>query len=122
MTMAKFMMFFNYSSGSWARMLKVADDRVAAVEALLEYLHGGLDAIYWGVETAQAVVIADLPDSVSATAAITAATETGAFKEVQVHEVLTQEQISDVVALARSAQGVFKPPGAAAIESDISIR
>jgi hypothetical protein len=38
MTMPKFIMTFNYSSGTWARMLKVADDRVAAVTALLESL------------------------------------------------------------------------------------
>ena len=118
--MPKFIMTFSYSSGSWARMLKVADDRVAAVSALLESLHGGLDAIYWGVETAQAYVIADLPDSVSATAAITAATETGAFKDVRVHEVLTQEQLRDVVALAKSAHGVYEPPGKAAIENELS--
>jgi hypothetical protein len=66
-----------------------------------------------------AVVIADLPDSLSATAAITAATETGAFRDVQIHEVLTHEQISDVVALAKSVQGVYQPPGRAAIETDL---
>jgi hypothetical protein len=119
--MAKFMMEFSYTSGSWARMLKVADDRAAAVAALLKHLRGSLDAIYWGVESAHAYVIADLPDSVSATAAITAATETGAFKDVQVHEVLTQDQIHDVVALAHSVKGVYQAPGSAAIETDSSI-
>src|SRR5215472_15975586 len=114
--MPKFVMTFSYSSGSWARMLKVADDRAAAVAALLEGLNGGLDRIYWGVETAVAIVIADLPDSVSATAAVTAATETGAFMDVQVHEVLTQDQIHDVVALASSVRGVFQPPGKSAVE------
>jgi uncharacterized protein with GYD domain len=120
MTMATFVMSFSYTSGSWARMLRVADDRTAAVSALLEHLDGRLLGIYWGVETAQAYVIAELPDSVSATAAITAATETGAFKDVQVHEVLTQDQIHDVVALAKGAQGVYLAPGQAAIESDLS--
>ncbi|HYK26828.1 MAG TPA: GYD domain-containing protein [Streptosporangiaceae bacterium] len=119
--MAKFLMTMSYSSGSWARMLKVADDRVAAVATLLEHLHGSLEGIYWGVETAHAYVIAELPDSLSATAAVTIATETGAFKDVQVHEVLTQEQIRDVVALAKSAEGIYRPPGAAAIENDGSL-
>jgi uncharacterized protein with GYD domain len=120
MTMSKFVMTFNYSSGSWARMLKVADDRAAAVSALLDHMDGRLDAIYWGVESAQAYVICDLPDSVSATAAVTAANETGAFKDVQVHEVLTQEQLRDVVALAQSAHGVYQPPGKAATENELS--
>ena len=56
----------------------------------------------------------------SATAAITAATETGAFKDVQVHEVLTQEQLRYVVALAQSAHGVYQPPGKAATENELS--
>jgi len=119
--MPKFVMTFNYSSGSWARMLKVADDRAAAVTALLEGLGGGLDRIFWGVETAVAIVIADLPDSVSATAAITAATETGAFKDVQVHEVLTQDQIHEVVTLASSVRGVYQPPGKTSVETELSL-
>lgn len=119
--MPKFVMNFTYSSGSWARMLKVADDREQAVAGLMEHLHGSLEVMYWGVESAQAYVIANLPDSVSATAAVTAATETGAFKDVQVHEVLTQQQLRDVVALAKSSEGFYHAPGTAAIERDIDL-
>lgn len=117
--MPKFVITFNYSNASWARMMKVADDRRAAVAALMEHLNGKLELMYWGVESAQAYVIAELPDSVSATAAVTAATETGAFKEVQVHEVLTQEQLREVVALAKSSEGVYHAPGAAAVEDQL---
>ncbi len=119
--MPKFVITFNYSSGSWARMLRVADDRLAAVTGLLEHLGGRLELMYWGVETAQAYVIAELPDSLSATAAVAAATETGAFKDVVVHEVLTQDQLREVVALAKSSEGFYHPPGSAALESDLAI-
>jgi GYD domain len=117
--MPKFVMTFSYSSGSWARMLKVADDRYTAVSGLMEHLHGSLELMYWGVESAQAYVIADLPDSVSATAAVTAATKTGAFKDVQVHEVLTQDQLREVIALAKSSEDFYHPPGAGAVERDL---
>jgi uncharacterized protein with GYD domain len=120
--MPKFVMTFSYSSGSWARMLKVADDRVKAVSGLMEHLNGSMQVMYWGVESAQAYVIADLPDAVSATAAVTAATETGAFKDVQVHEVLTQEQLRDVVALAKSSEGFYHAPGTAAVERDFDFQ
>jgi len=50
--------------------------------------------------------MADLPDSVTAAAAIAAATRTGPFKAVQAREVLTSERLADVGALARSTQGV----------------
>lgn len=117
--MLKYVVVFVYSSASWARMLKVPEDRASAEAALLEHLGGSLDSIYWEVETASAYVIADLPDSVSAAAAITAATKTGAFKEVHVHEVLTRDQFREMVALARSTDQVYRPPGQAAVERDV---
>jgi hypothetical protein len=115
----KFVIIFTYSSASWARMLKVPEDRVSAQAALMEHLHGKLEAIYWEVETASAYVIADLPDSVSAAAVIAAATKTGAFKQVHVHEVLTQDQLRDMIALARSSDDVYRPPGHAALEREV---
>lgn len=117
--MLKYVVTFVYSSASWARMLKVPEDRAAAVAALLEHLGGSLESIYWEVETASAFVTADLPDSVTAAAVITTASKTGAFKEVHVHEVLTQDQFREMVALAQSSDDVYRPPGQAAIERDV---
>jgi uncharacterized protein with GYD domain len=116
--MLKYVVIFVYSSASWARMLKVPEDRASAEAALMEHLGGSLESIYWEVETASAYVITDLPDSVSAAAVITAATRTGAFKEVHVHEVLTQVQFRDMVALAQSTEDIYRPPGQAAIDRD----
>ena len=109
--MLKFVMVFTYSSASWARMLKVTEDRAAAVKALIEHFGGSLESIYWEVETASAHVIADLPDSVSAAAVITAATKTGAFKAVETHQLLTQKQLLDMLALAKDTAEVFEVPG-----------
>lgn len=117
--MSRFMMVMSYSSGSWARMLKIADDRRAAVAALMEHLGGQLEQVYWGVQTAQAIAIVELPDAVSATAAVAAATETHAFRDIQVHEVLTQDQLHQVVDLAKSAHGVYRPPGSAVLEDEL---
>jgi uncharacterized protein with GYD domain len=115
--MLKFMVSFNYSSASWARMLAVTDDRSAAVAALLDCLGGKLESMYWEVEDAAAHVICELPDSLSAAAAITAATKTGGFKDVRVRELLTQDQLRSVVALAKTTEGSYHPPGAAAVDS-----
>jgi uncharacterized protein with GYD domain len=116
--MLKFVTKFVYSSASWARMLQFPEDRASATAALVEHLGGSLESIYWEVETASAFVTADLPDSVSAAAVITAATRTGAFREVHVHEVLTEDQLRDMIALAQSADGVYRAPGLAAIARD----
>lgn len=117
--MLKFVMIFTYSSASWARMLKVPEHRASAVAALVEHLQGTLESIYWEVETASAFAVANLPDSVSAAAVIAVCTKTGAFREVKVHEVLTQDQLRDMVALAQSSEQVYRPPGQAAVERDV---
>jgi uncharacterized protein with GYD domain len=116
MAMLKFLVKFNYTSASWARMLVVSDDRTSAVAALVEHLGGKLESMYWEVEDAAAFVICDLPDAISAAAAITAATRTGGFKDVQIFQLLNQDQLRDVVALAKSTEGVYHPPGAAAVQ------
>ena len=42
---------------------------------------------------------------------------TGAFREVKVHEVLTQDRLREVVALACTSRDVYRPPGTAAIDA-----
>lgn len=50
---------------------------------------------------------------------VTAATKTGAFKEARVHEVLTQDQLHEMVALAESSEGIYRPPGSEAADGDV---
>jgi uncharacterized protein with GYD domain len=114
--MPKFMISFSYSSASWARMIAGADDRRSAVAGLVEFLGGKLESMYWEVEDAAAHVICDLPDSECAAATITAANKTGGFKDVHVRHLLDQDQVRAVVTLARSTEGIYHPPGAAATE------
>ncbi|HKD87665.1 MAG TPA: GYD domain-containing protein [Streptosporangiaceae bacterium] len=117
--MPTFVIIFDYSSAAWARMLKVTDDRVSAISTVMDHFHGSLIGAYWEVRTASAWIIANLPDSVTAAAVITAATKTGAFKGIQVHEVLNQHQFIDMKALAQSADGVYRPPGLDAVASEV---
>jgi hypothetical protein len=58
------------------------------------------------------ILIADVPDSVSAAALSIAVTSTGAFKNVQTHELLTQQQVSQTLQLAKDAQ-VYRRAGIA---------
>jgi len=113
--MGHFMIKFSYTTGSWARMLKITDDRTAAVRTLLESVGGSLELMWWDVSSGAAYVIADLPDAVSAAAVITATSKTGAFTSVEAHEMLTQDQLRDALALAKVACQAFDPPGIAAM-------
>jgi uncharacterized protein with GYD domain len=60
--------------------------------------------------THDGILIADVPDSVSAAALSIAVTSTGAFKNAQTHALLTQQQVSQTLQLAKDAQ-VYRLPG-----------
>jgi len=83
--MPKYMAVFTYSNASWARMINSPGDRITVVE--------------------------QVPDSISARAFTIAITKTGAFEAVEGHEVLTQQQLIEILALARDTADVYEVPG-----------
>ena len=109
--MAKYITHMCYSTGSWARMINSPGDRHAALEHIIEALGGSLEALYWQFGTQDSLAIADLPDSITAGALNTVITRTGAFKTVDTHELLTQKQLLDMLALAKDTAEVFEVPG-----------
>lgn len=109
--MPKYITICTYSSGSWARMINSPGDRTTAVHQTLESLGGSLECIYWVLGTHDGYSIVDLPDSVSAEALMAAMTKTGAFKSVEVQELLTQQQLIATLDLAKDAAEVFEAPG-----------
>ena len=112
--MSKFAIVVRYSSGSWARMLQTVDDRTAAARSLIESLSGSLEHVYWAADMRDAFAIAELPDSTVGAAIAAAMTKTGAFTSVEVRELLTQDQLTDVRQLAATASTFFVVPGVAA--------
>jgi uncharacterized protein with GYD domain len=115
--MGKYMFTGHYSSGSWARMVKSPDDRSAALRSLMESLGGSFDQVYWTANDGAAHIIAELPDVLAARTAANTFVKTGAFASVQAQELLSQDQLSDTLALTRSAQEFYDAPGQAAVES-----
>jgi uncharacterized protein with GYD domain len=84
---------------------------VTAARHTTESLGGSLECIYWGRGTRDGYAIADLPDSVTAGALKATLTRTGAFKSVETHELLTQQQLRETLDLARGAKQVYEVPG-----------
>jgi len=114
--MPKYLISANYSSGSWARMLQSAGDRTSAVKAVADAAEGDVEAIYWGLESRSAFIICDLPDAVTAAAVVTAAGKTGAFTSVQVQELLNQQQLNELLLVAKDVSHVYVVPGKSAME------
>ncbi len=118
--MPKFMFICAYSPGSWARMIRISDNRVEAGAKLVEALGGTLESMFWEVSTRAVYAVADMPDSETATAATAVLTHTGAFKNVESHQLLTQDQMSDVLELASEVADVYTAPGQALLDDDSS--
>jgi uncharacterized protein with GYD domain len=110
--MSKYIAIFTYSSGSWARMINNLDgDQTAVVQRTLESVGGSLECLYWQVGSHDGYSIFEAPDSVTAEAVEQAMTKTGAFKSMETHELLTQQQLIETLHLARDAAQVYEVPG-----------
>jgi|SRR5436190_4138851 uncharacterized protein with GYD domain len=109
--MPKYASFFSYSSEAWARMINAPGDRAAAVRHVVDSVGGSLEAIYWMFGADDGIVIFDVPNSISAAAVSLAAGSSGAFKHMETHELLTQEQLGEALAQAKNTAQVYRPPG-----------
>ncbi|HSR86443.1 MAG TPA: GYD domain-containing protein [Streptosporangiaceae bacterium] len=110
--MPKYIQIFNYSSGSWARMINtLGGSQSTVVQHTLESLGGSLECMYWQVGSHDGYAIFDVPDSVTAEAVEQAMTKTGAFKSIETHELLTEKQLIETLHLAREAGQVYEVPG-----------
>jgi uncharacterized protein with GYD domain len=109
--MAKYAIFFTYSSDTWARMIQNPGDRSAAVRQLTSAVGGSVESIYWMFGAHDGIVIADAPDSVSAAALSVAVGSTGSFKNLETHELFTQDQLGQMLTRAKNASEAYQPPG-----------
>ena len=109
--MAKYVTFFTYTSEAWARMIQNPGDRTATLRRLAESLGGSVECVYWMLGGYDGIVILDVPDSISVAALSITVGSTGAFKNLQTHELLTQEQLGQVLSRSKDATHAYQPPG-----------
>lgn len=109
--MAKSAVFFTYTSDTWARMINNPGDRTAAVRQLADSVGGSLESAYWMFGAHDGFAVVDVPDSVRAAALSVAVGSTGAFKNLETHELLTQDQLGQMLSHARDAAQAYQPPG-----------
>jgi uncharacterized protein with GYD domain len=109
--MAKYVTFFTYTSEAWARMIQNPGDRTATVRQLADSLGGSVECIYWMFGTHDGLVITDAPDSIGAAALSVGVGSTGAFKNLETHELLTQEQLGQALSRSKNAMPAYRPPG-----------
>jgi uncharacterized protein with GYD domain len=109
--MARYAVFFTYSSETWARMISKPGDRTAAVRQLADSVGGSLESVYWMFGAHDGIAIVEVPDSIRAAAVSVAVGSTGSFKHLETHELLTQDELGQVLSHARNAAQAYQPPG-----------
>jgi uncharacterized protein with GYD domain len=87
------------------------DDRLTIAKSFTQALGGSVDCLYWEVSTRSVYAIVDMPDSATMAAASAAVVQTGAFTSVDTHELHSQNQLWDVLAIASDAAQVYEVPG-----------
>jgi uncharacterized protein with GYD domain len=106
--MAKFLWKASYTSNGVKGVLKEGGTgRRAAVEKVVEGLGGKVDAFYFAIGEHDVYVIADLPDTVTATAVSLTVNASGVVA-LQTVELLTPEQGDE----ASKKSVDYRPPGA----------
>ena len=103
--------FFNLRPETIAAAMERPSDRAAVVGGLLKSVGGRLDAYYWMFGQYDGLVIADVPDSVTAAAVNLAVGSTGAFTHLETHELIPADQIQALLDRAKTARGQYISPG-----------
>ena len=109
--MAKFAIFFKYTSDTWNKMLKNPSDRLAAVRASAQSIGGEVESLYFMLGKQDGFVVVDAPDAAAAAAVSIAVSSTGAVHDLETHELIAAADLPGVLEKAATAQGAYRPPG-----------
>ncbi len=98
----------SYTSQSTAAMIKNPQDRAAAVRPVFERMGGKLHGIWFSFGEYDAVVIAEMPDNVSAAAVSMAVGSSGGISAYRTTPLLTTAEAMEAM---KKAGGVgYQPP------------
>jgi hypothetical protein len=94
---------------AWDAMVEKPRDRAAQSRAVVEAADGTMEAIY-----ARWVVHLRRPEPDQPGAVSVAVGSTGSFKHLETHELLTHDQLNDLLVSARECRRRYRPPHQAA--------
>lgn len=107
--MAKYATFFRFTSGTVKGLMERPSDRGAIVARLCEAAGGRMESYYLMFGSWDGFVVFEAPDSAAAAAISLAVNSTGAFADLETHELLETEAMAGIFAKAGSL--AYTPPG-----------
>jgi len=110
--MPNFLLQVAYSREGWEALVKNPQNRIEAITPAIERLGGKVKHGWFSFGEHDVVVIADMPDNISAAAIAMAFAAGGACKSVVTTPLLTTEEA--VTAMQKAGQSGYKAVGRAA--------
>ncbi len=107
--MARYLFQASYTSDAWAAQVSHPQNRMEVIRPVIERLGGRLESAYLAFGDYDVVVIAEMPDHVSAAAFSLAASAGGAVKAVKTTPLMTIEE--GIEAMKKAAGAGYRPPG-----------
>lgn len=108
--MPRYLQQITYTQEAWQALLKNPQDRIAAVRPAVEKLGGKIETAYFAFGDHDIIVIAELPDNVSAAALAMAFAGGGACRNVKTTPLLSVAEA--VEAMKKAGQSGYKAVGA----------
>ena len=106
--MAQYMYQVSFTPDAWSKMVKEPQNRETAIRPSIEKLGGKLLGYWMAFGEADAVVIVQMPDNVSAAAAALAATASGSCKSLKTTVLMSVEE--GMEAMRKAQTGSYRPP------------
>ena len=107
--MARYLFQASYTSEAWAAQVSHPQNRMDVIRPVIERLGGRLESAYLSFGDYDVVVIAEMPDHVSAAAFSLAASAGGGVKAVKTTPLMTVEE--GIEAMKKAAGAGYRPPG-----------
>jgi uncharacterized protein with GYD domain len=106
--MAYYLIQAAFTPEAWGRLLKNPQDRREAVRPMIERMGGKLEGYWVAFGDYDSVLIAQVPDNVSAAALSLAATAGGAVKAIKTTPLMTMDEAMQ--AMRKAADAGYQPP------------
>jgi uncharacterized protein with GYD domain len=108
--MPRYLQQISYTREAWQALIKNPQNRIDAVRPAVEKLGGKIETAYFAFGDYDVIVIAELPDNVSAAALAVAFAGGGACRNVKTTPLLSAAEA--VEAMKKAGQSGYKAVGA----------
>lgn len=108
--MSMYLVRFNYTPETWARMMDNPEDRRAAARAYIESVGGKLHGYWYAFGEHDGWNLFEAPDNISMASVALAIGASGALKSIETTVLLTVEETLAALEKAKSVK--YRAPGA----------